>query len=66
MNSVALFAYGSFVTLVVAFGIGLLVWGAILDGRYDREIRARVRRSSEDGLEFEPSENGSLGVPARD
>jgi hypothetical protein len=43
MSSVALFAYGVLVTLLVGAGIGLLVWGAILDGRYDREVREGLR-----------------------
>jgi len=47
MNSVALFAYGVLVTLVVGFGIGLLVWGAILDGRHDHEVRARLEDHGE-------------------
>lgn len=66
MNSVALFAYGTLVTLAVGFGIGLLVWGAILDGRYEREMRARVRASRDDELEVELSPNGSARAPARD
>jgi hypothetical protein len=66
MNSVALFAYGTLVTLIVVFGIGLLVWGAILDGRYEREVRARVLDSREDDVELELSPNGSLRAPARD
>jgi len=47
MNSVALFAYGVLVTLIVGFGIGLLVWGAVLDGRHDREVRARLEDHGE-------------------
>jgi hypothetical protein len=67
MSGIALFAYGTLVTLIVAFGIGLLVWGAILDGRYEREVRARLREATEDGLETEPSSNGSLRrAPARE
>jgi hypothetical protein len=66
MNTVALFAYGTLVTLIVAFGIGLLVWGAILDGRYEREVRARVRDSREEDLAVDLSPNGSLRAPARD
>lgn len=66
MNSVALFAYGAVVTLVVVFGLGLLVWGAILDGRYEREVRARIRDSREDGVEVELTSNGSLPTGARE
>jgi hypothetical protein len=43
MSSVALFALGMAVTLLVGASISLLVWGAILDGRYDDEQRASVR-----------------------
>ncbi len=39
MNAFALFAYGLFVTMIVFVAIGLLIWGAILDGRYDQEMR---------------------------
>ena len=60
MSGVALFAYGTLVTLIVTFGIGLLVWGAILDGRYEREVRARLGGSTGDGREVEPGSNGSL------
>ncbi len=34
MNAVALFAMGLVVTLIVCAALGLLVYGAILDGRY--------------------------------
>ncbi len=40
MSNVGLFAIGSLVTLLVAGSIGLLVWGAILDGRYQNERQA--------------------------
>lgn len=43
MSSVALFALGMAVTLLVGASISLLVWGAILDGRYDDEQRAAAR-----------------------
>ena len=42
MSNAALFASGLLITFVFTVGIGLLVWGAILDGRYDREVRARL------------------------
>jgi hypothetical protein len=45
MNALVLFAYGLLVTLVVAVAIGLLVWGAILDGRYDREVRREMEQA---------------------
>jgi hypothetical protein len=48
MNAVGLFAIGVFVTLIVGFGLGLLVYGAILDGRYADE------RKAEDALQPRP------------
>ena len=40
MNAVALFAMGLVVTLIVCAALGLLVYGAILDGRYAAEHSA--------------------------
>jgi len=40
MSAAAIFAVGVFVTLVVGAALGLLVYGAILDGRYAAEQRA--------------------------
>jgi nitrogen fixation-related uncharacterized protein len=40
MSNAALFALGAVVTLLVGAALVLLVWGAILDGRYDDEQRA--------------------------
>ena len=40
MNAVALFAMGLVVTLIVCVALGLLVYGAILDGRYAEEHKA--------------------------
>jgi hypothetical protein len=40
MSAVGLFAMGVFVTLVVGAALGLLVYGAILDGRYAEERKA--------------------------
>ncbi len=40
MSNIALFAVGCVVTLLVAAAIALLVWGAILDGRYNHEQQA--------------------------
>lgn len=39
MSSVGLFIVGFFVTLLVFGAAGLMVWGAIMDGRYDSEMR---------------------------
>lgn len=40
MNTVGLFAIGLTVTLIVGAALGLLVYGAILDGRYAAEHNA--------------------------
>ena len=40
MNAVGLFAIGLIVTLIVGAALGLLVYGAILDGRYAAEQNA--------------------------
>lgn len=40
MSNVGLFAIGSLVTLLVAGSMALLVWAAILDGRYQNERQA--------------------------
>ena len=37
MNSGVLFGLGALVTLVVAIGLALPIYGAILDGRYQAE-----------------------------
>ena len=48
MSSGLLFAVGAMVTLVVAVGLALPIYGAILDGRYQAEQEARqVRELSE-------------------
>jgi len=40
MSNIGLFAVGVVVTLLVAASLALLFWGAILDGRYEKEQRA--------------------------
>ena len=40
MSAAALFATGMVVTIIVGAGLGLLVYGAILDGRYAAERKA--------------------------
>ncbi|HEY6068424.1 MAG TPA: hypothetical protein VIU81_06980 [Gaiellaceae bacterium] len=40
MSAAGLFAMGVVVTLIVCAALGLLVYGAILDGRYAAEHRA--------------------------
>ena len=39
MSNLALFAVGALVTLIVAAALALLAWGAVLDGRDERERR---------------------------
>ena len=48
MNAVGLFAIGVFVTLIVGFGLGLLIYGAILDGRYAGRAQGRGGAPSQD------------------
>ena len=43
MSNVALFALGGLVTLLVGGALTLLFWGAILDGRYNKERREALR-----------------------
>ena len=40
MSNVAVFAVGLLVTMLVAGAMGLLLWGAVLDGREDDERRS--------------------------
>ena len=48
MNNVPLFIAGFFITLLVAFAIGLMVYAAILDGRSEDEHReARDEQATE-------------------
>ncbi len=42
MSNAALFASGTLITLVFVVGMGLLVWGAILDGRYNKAVHDRM------------------------
>lgn len=39
MSNVGLFAVGALVTLIVVSSLALLVWGAVLDGRDERDRR---------------------------
>ena len=39
MSTVGLFLAGCVVSLLACGGVGLLVYAAVLDGRYDRERR---------------------------
>ena len=48
MNEIVLFGLGALVTLIVAIGLALPIYGAILDGRYQAEHEsAEVRHLSE-------------------
>ena len=50
MSTGALFAMGVLVTLIVAVGLALPIYGAILDGRYAAERRlAEVRELEQKG-----------------
>ncbi len=46
MSNLGLFAVGVVVTLLVVAALALLVWGAIMDGRYDNEQRAAAEDAS--------------------
>ncbi len=37
MNNLLLFIVGFFVSLIVIAAIGILIYAAVLDGRYERE-----------------------------
>ncbi len=39
MSNLGIFLVGTLVTLIVLSALGLLVWGAIMDGRYNDEHR---------------------------
>ena len=46
MNNLPLFLAGVFITLLVAASVGLMVYAAILDGRYDQEHKDEQARQS--------------------
>ena len=46
MNNVPLFIAGVFITLLVAGGIGLMMYAAVLDGRYEND--QKDERSSDE------------------
>ena len=46
MSNIGLFAVGTVVTLLVMGALALLVWGAILDGRYEDEQRTAADDAS--------------------
>lgn len=48
MSNGALFGLGALVTLLVAIGLALPIYGAILDGRYEAEQKgAEIRQLSD-------------------
>ena len=51
MSNIGLFAVGVVVTLLVMAALALLVWGAILDGRYEDEQRAASDEASTRALQ---------------
>jgi hypothetical protein len=55
MSNVALFALGGFVTLLVGGALALLVWGAILDGRYDEERRSALGLAEPEAVAIDPA-----------
>ena len=56
MSSLGLFLVGSVITLLVAASIGLLIWGAIMDGRYQSEQRAAEDETSARLLPSQPGQ----------
>jgi hypothetical protein len=62
MNSTGLFIYGFFVTVLVVVAIGMLVWGAVLDGRYNDEMRAsrEIEPTARAGHDARPSARRSM------
>ncbi len=48
MSGTAIFLYGLGVTVIVGLAIAFLAYGAILDGRYDREMKERMRTGRPD------------------
>jgi len=46
MSSIGLFAVGTGVTLIVLTALALLVWGAVMDGRYEGEQRQAAEEAS--------------------
>jgi len=45
MSNAGLFAVGTLVTLIVFSALALLVWGAVLDGRYEAEQHEATAQS---------------------
>jgi hypothetical protein len=49
VNNIVLFVVGTFVSLLVAASVALLSWGAVLDGRDERE-RLRLVHDAAEGV----------------
>ena len=47
MSNLSLFIVGTLVTLLVAAAMALLIWGAILDGRAQREYEEAEQRAAQ-------------------
>jgi hypothetical protein len=62
MSNVGLFAVGFLVTLLVVASLALLVWGAILDGRDERERRAAADRRTTGAGSARSEPEGAVGA----
>ena len=47
MSNLSLFVAGTLVTLIVAASLGLLIWGALLDGRAQRAFEEAQREAAQ-------------------
>ena len=47
MSNLSLFIVGTLVTLLVAAAMALLIWGAILDGRDQRDFEEAEQRAAQ-------------------
>jgi hypothetical protein len=50
VNNIVLFVVGTFVSLLVAASVALLSWGAVLDGRDERERLRLVHDAAAEGV----------------
>jgi hypothetical protein len=53
MSNLAIFVLGLVVTGIVAAAVTPLIWAAVMDGRYDREQRGRLRAVPGDDVQGE-------------
>jgi hypothetical protein len=63
MNDPALFVAGAGVTVLVVLALGLLVWGAILDGREQTRQRELAGAASVRPLKPKPAVTSTDRVP---